>query len=105
MGDSVRQATNPIPKRLKTAREHAGLSQKALGIAAGVDEFVASARMNQYERGVHSPDYTMAKRLARVLRVPTAYLYADDDADAQMLLVFNALSKSARRKLLRSFNR
>lgn len=40
-----------IYKRLKEARLEAGLSQKRLGIAAGVDEFVVSARMNQYETG------------------------------------------------------
>lgn len=99
------KAANPLPKRLKAARQEAGLSQKALGIAAGVDEFVASARMNQYERGVHAPDYTMTKRLARALSVPTAYLYADDDADAELLLAFRGLSETARRKLLKSLRR
>lgn len=32
-------------KRLKEARLAAGLSQKKLGIAAGIDEFVASTRI------------------------------------------------------------
>lgn len=35
-------------KRLKDARQLHGLSQKGLGIAAGIDEFVASARINRY---------------------------------------------------------
>ncbi|MBI0440159.1 transcriptional regulator, partial [Dickeya dianthicola] len=26
-----------------------------LGILAGIDEAMASARMNQYERGIHTP--------------------------------------------------
>ena len=66
------QAMNPVPKRHNAARLEAGLSQNALGIAAGVDKFVASVHINQYERGVHAPDYTMAKRLVRVLDIPTA---------------------------------
>ncbi len=40
-----------IPRRLQEARAEHGLSHKELGIRAGFDEFVASARMNQYERG------------------------------------------------------
>lgn len=47
-----------VAKRLKEARLAKGLSQKKLGIAAGIDEFTASPRMNQYERGVHIPDYS-----------------------------------------------
>ncbi len=96
------KVVTPLPKRLKAARLAAGLSQKALGIAAGVDEFGASARLNQYERGIHAPDYATAHRLARVLKVPTAYLYANDDIHAELLLAFHALSVPARRKLLSS---
>ena len=33
-------------RRLKEARLAAGFSQKNLGIAAGIDEFVASTRIN-----------------------------------------------------------
>jgi len=39
-------AVSPLPKRLKEARLAAGLSQKQLGIAAGIDEFSASPRCN-----------------------------------------------------------
>ena len=98
------QAATPLPKRLKSARLRAGLSQKALGIAAGIDEFVASARMNQYERGIHAPEYSTVQRLARVLNVPTAYLYADNDHDAHLLLGFHALTRAEQRKLLASLN-
>jgi transcriptional regulator with XRE-family HTH domain len=38
-------------KRLKEARAALGLSQKQLGVEAGLDEFVASARINRYELG------------------------------------------------------
>lgn len=93
-------ADSPLPKRLKAARLHKGLSQKALGIAAGMDEFGASARVNQYERGVHAPSYNVSRQLARALDVPTAYLYADDEFDANLLLATHSLGREERRKLL-----
>src|SRR5882724_9000007 len=80
-----------LAKRLKEARLKAGLSQERLGVLAGIDEMSASARMNQYERGKHAPDWLTVQRLAAVLQVPVAYLYADDDATAELLLAFHAL--------------
>ncbi|CAM4140579.1 helix-turn-helix domain-containing protein [Pseudoalteromonas byunsanensis] len=70
---------SPFPKRLKEARKRKGLSQKQLGILAGMDEFSASARMNQYEKGVHAPDFKTVKALAKVLNVPTAFLFCEED--------------------------
>ena len=49
-------------KRLKEARTGIGLSQKQLGIQAGLDPSVASPRMNQYEKGSHLPDINTAKK-------------------------------------------
>ena len=43
------QSKSPIPIRLRYARALQGVSQKGLEIAAGIDEFSASARINQYE--------------------------------------------------------
>lgn len=77
-----------------------GLSQKQLGIEAGLDEFVASTRINRYELGIHAPDYPMASRLAGVLKVPVAYLYCDSDELAQMILAFHRASKSLRRQAM-----
>ena len=77
--------TSPLPKRLKEARQSAGLSQKELGVKAGIDEFSASARMNQYETGKHTPDFLILKKIAKVLNVPTAYFYAEDDDLAEMI--------------------
>ena len=76
---------NPITKRLKEAREKANISQKQLGIAAGIDEFTSSARMNQYETGKHTPDFNTLSRIAKILKVPTAYFYADDDLLAEII--------------------
>lgn len=72
--------------RLKEARKRAGLSQKQLGILAEIDEFSASARINQYERAKHLPDLDTAKRLADVLGVPMAFLYCYEDDLAELLL-------------------
>lgn len=81
-------ADSPLPKRLKEARIAAGLSQKQLGIAAGVDEFSASPRINQYETGKHTPDFLTLKRIAVVLSVPTAYFYAEEEELAQIIKLF-----------------
>ncbi len=80
-----------ISKRLREARLAAGLSQKQLGIKAGIDEFSASPRINQYERGKHVPDFSTAERLAAVLKVPTPYLFARDDDLAKIILAFGEM--------------
>lgn len=98
--DKTEIAGNVWPKRLKEARAALGLSQKQLGIDAGLDEFVASTRINRYELGVHAPDYQMSVRLARVLDVPTAFLYCDSDDMAQMILAFHRAPKAARKHAL-----
>ena len=72
-------------RRLRQAGEAAGLSQKILGIQAGLDEFVASTRVNRYETGVHQPDLQTLKRLAKVLGLPVAYFYAEDDGLARLI--------------------
>jgi transcriptional regulator with XRE-family HTH domain len=87
-------------RRLKAARLGAGLTQEALGVQAGIDEFSASARINQYERGKHWPDFSTARRLATVLKVPAAYFYADDDLLADLIVRIYRLPSSRRRDLL-----
>ncbi|MFP1908159.1 helix-turn-helix domain-containing protein [Lonsdalea quercina] len=89
-------------KRLKDARQLRGLSQKGLGIAAGIDEFVASTRINRYEKGVHEANIVTASRLAQALDIPLAYFYADDDNLAKMILKFSALSVAQQNTLLAS---
>ena len=93
--------TSPIARRLKEARTRAALSQKQLGIDAGIDPFSASARINQYETGKHAPDFETARRLAAVLGVPTPFLYAEDDAVAEMILLAGTLSQRDFAKLLK----
>jgi transcriptional regulator with XRE-family HTH domain len=91
---------SPIAKRLKEARIKSGLSQKQLGIEAGIDAFSASPRINQYEKGKHTPDFATARRLAMVLGVPTPFLYAEDDMMAESILAFGEFPTRERRKVL-----
>mgnify|MGYP001420369739 CR=1 FL=1 len=86
----------PLPvysRRLREAREAYGISQRALGVQAGLDEFVASTRVNRYETGVHQPDLQTLQRLADVLGLPVAYFYADSDELAQLIKSYKRLGK------------
>ena len=79
-------------KRLKEARLAAGFFSKKLGIAAGIDEFVASTRINRYEKGVHEADIQTAQKLAKTLNVPLAYFYVENDQLATIVMNFDKLS-------------
>ena len=86
--------------RLKQARLAAGLSQKMLGIEAGIDAFVASTRINRYELGIHKPDLLTVRKLAEVLKVPVAFFYADtDDEIADLLFRYGKADEEARLKI------
>ena len=89
-----------VAKHLKVARLRAGLSQKQLGIKAGIDEFSASARINQYERGKHMPDLQTLTRLAAVMRVPVPYFFSEDEELSEVIVKFSALGKAQRKRLL-----
>ncbi len=84
-------SVHTFSKRLKEIRLSKGLSQKQLGILAGIDEFVASTRINRYEKGVHQPSLDVALQLAKVLDVPLAYLYTEDDLLARLVVVWDTL--------------
>ncbi|MGF6510644.1 helix-turn-helix domain-containing protein [Paraburkholderia sp. 32] len=86
--------------RLKEARLRTGLSQKKLGIAAGLDPFVASSRINRYELGLHKVDYPFACRLAAELSVPVAYFYTENDELAELILLYGRAAPKARSILL-----
>jgi transcriptional regulator with XRE-family HTH domain len=91
-----------VAKRLKQARLRAGISQKQLGIKAGIDYFSASARINQYERGKHMPDLQTLTHLARVMQLPVPYFYCEDAELAEVIVKFSTLSKAERKRLLGS---
>ena len=88
--------------RLKQARLNAGLSQKMLGIEAGIDAFVSSTRINRYELGIHRPDLLTVRKLAKVLGVPVAFFFADEDDEiAELLLLYGKASASKRQESLK----
>lgn len=97
-------ASNPpsslFARRMKTARQLHGISQMELGIRAGIDASSASARINQYERGKHTPDFLTVCNLAKVLRIPAAYFYAEEDELAEWILSFARLSRAQRETLI-----
>lgn len=86
-------------RRMREAREMIGISQKQLGIQAGIDSSGASARINQYERGKHFPDQLTAQRLAAVLNVPVSFLYESDDQLATLIRQLGRLTPVERQQL------
>ena len=99
---STKKSISPVGERLQAARTAKGISQKQLGILAGIDEFSASPRINQYERNKHVPDYATAQRLAKALSIPVTYLYADNDRLAELILLFASANKSAQDQSLQT---
>jgi transcriptional regulator with XRE-family HTH domain len=104
------KSKRPIPneifcRRLKEARLAVGYSQKTLGILAGIDEFVASTRINRYELGVHETDITTARRLADVLGVPLAYFFAEEDDLADMIRRFSLLDTKQRAQIFKKIGK
>jgi transcriptional regulator with XRE-family HTH domain len=96
------RSVSVVGSRLRKARERLGISQKQLGIKAGLDPSVASPRINQYETGKHVPDIQTAQRLAAVLGVPAPYLYAEDDQLAAWILAYPHTTVAVRRKITRT---
>ena len=78
-------------KRFKEARMAKQLTQEKLGFAIGLDEFVASTRINRYEKGIHQPDFQTLAKIADVLNVPPAYFFADDELAKVVLANMNYL--------------
>ena len=92
--------TSPFPLRLKLARTRKGLTQQQLGVLLGLDPNNASARMNQYERGKHAPDFTTLKRIAELLNVPVAWFYCEDDLEASIVDAAHQLTAEQKQALL-----
>lgn len=92
--------SNVFAMRLRLARKARNLSQERLGILAGIDESSASARMNQYEKGKHTPDFLMASQIASVLDVPAAYFYIEDDQLAEIIKQSYLLGSEQKEKIL-----
>lgn len=96
--------SNIFAMRLGLARKEKGISQEKLGILAGIDESSASARMNQYERGKHIPDFLVASKIAQVLELPAAYFYMEDDVLAEIIKKSYRLKNEQRYQVLAFLN-
>lgn len=90
--------------RLKYARKKAKLSQKALGVCIGMDESSASPRMNQYEKGKHTPDVRTLKLLADELGVPLNYFFCEDESSAELACIISQMTDSERKILIASLS-
>lgn len=92
-------SNSTVGRRLRQARERAGLPQDRLGVLAGLEESSSSARISRYESGVHEPSLSFAEALARVLGVPAAFFYCRDDQLAEIILCYADMSEAQRCEL------
>jgi transcriptional regulator with XRE-family HTH domain len=99
-GQKVAGNTGVVARRLRQAREERGLSQKELGIRAGLDPSVASPRINQYEQDTHAPNVAVLGQLGLVLEQPLAYFYTVDDDLAALVTAYHRASSRDRQKLI-----
>ncbi len=65
-----------------------------------MDESSASPRMNQYEKGKHTPDIGTLKALADELGVPLSYFFCEDEISAELAMNLNKLSETDKQKVL-----
>lgn len=87
---------NITGRRIRALREESGWSQEKLGVAIGIDESSARARISRYELGVHEPPLPTIRLIADVLSVPLSYLYCEDDRIARLLLAIHKLDAEQR---------
>ena len=89
-------AISIVGRRMRERREALGLAQEKVGVAIGLDESSARARISRYELGVHEPAFATVKLLARVLEVPLPYMYCEEQDVAELLLALHQVSIKVR---------
>jgi transcriptional regulator with XRE-family HTH domain len=94
--DNKNYPNSIVGRRMRERREALGLAQEKVGVAIGLDESSARARISRYELGVHEAPVPTAKQIASALKVPLAYLYCEDDATASLLVELHKLSVKER---------
>jgi transcriptional regulator with XRE-family HTH domain len=92
-----------VGRRMRERREALGLAQEKVGVAIGLDESSARARISRYELGVHEAPVPTAKQIATVLKVPLAYLYCEDDNTATLLVALHKLNVKERASWTQKF--
>lgn len=83
-------------RRIRALLEELDWSQEKVGVAIGIDESSARARISRYELGVHEPPLPTVKLIADVLDVPLSYLFCEDDRVALLLLKLHRLTNEQR---------
>lgn len=91
---------SPLPARLKAARTAAGMSQRHLGELLGIQPELSSSRITHYEKGRHSPDFLLVKKMSEVLGVPVPYFFTEDDIMAELILELGKLDQDSKIKLI-----
>ncbi len=76
------------------------MSQRELGALIGLGKTVGSTRINRYEQQKSLCDMETASQIAEQLDVPLAYLFAESELLADMILAFSALTQPEQKKLL-----
>lgn len=102
MSGTSRSTSSIVGRRLRERREALGLAQEKVGVAIGLDESSARARISRYELGVHEPPYETVKLLAEVLQAPALYFYCEDEGIAQLLLALRALPARQRGEVVKT---
>lgn len=84
-----------------------GLSQRALGalVDKGQDKNRGAVRINRYEQQVNRADMDTASALAKALGVPLAYLFAETDDLAELILSYQALDDAGKAEVLSQLRR
>ncbi len=90
-------------RRIRALREELGWSQERLGVAIGIDESSARARISRYELGVHEPPLPTVRLISDALGVPLTYLYCEDDQVALLLRRLHHLNESCRSHYVQRF--
>lgn len=88
---------------MRVLRERLGYSLEKVGVAIGIEESAARARLSRYELGVHEPPYATAKLIASALGASVAYLYCEHEHLAELLLKLQALPQQDRRRAVQAF--
>ena len=92
-----------VSRRIRQLREELGWSQEKVGVAIGIDESSARARISRYELGVHEPPLPTVRLIAGAFGVPLIYIYCEDDQVADLLLRLSRLDGQIRASKLEQF--
>ena len=92
------QQISIVGRRMRERREFLGLAQEKVGVAIGLDESSARARISRYVLGVHEPPFATVKLLASVLEVPPPYLYCEEQDMAELLRVLHESPTETRKQ-------